>query len=66
MGCQDSRRQVYSQHRVEVGNTGWDILCSLSQALRHNLLKSLGWGFPANSALPPSAASRGNATVIYK
>lgn len=66
MGCQDSRRQVYSQHRVEVGNTGWDILCSLSQALRHNLLKSLGWGFPANSALPPSATSRGNATVIYK
>lgn len=42
------------------------INCSFSQALRHNLLKSLGWGFPTNSALPPSAASRGNATVIYK
>lgn len=65
-GCQDSCRQVYSQHRAEVGNTGWDIPCSFSQAFRHNLLKSLGWGFPTNSALPPSATSRGNATVIYK
>lgn len=59
---QKSRRWVYSQRRGEEGNTGGVFPLSLSRAPGHKL--SPGWGLPrCNSALPPSVASRGNATV---